>query len=239
MTKIVSEPLREQAFESIKKMIRTGSLKQGDLLPGENKLAEMMGVSRVTVRWALKQLAEAGIIETRKGKGSVVAVDWKGVLEGELHSKAEECQKTFFMSTKARRLIEPVIARQAAHSATQEDIARMELALHVRDEEMGLYPILGKTNQHVDFHTCIWLSLHNPILMDMWKGLADTSALINELPLVPPTQRERQKDETGKQHQRIFQAIQRGEEDYAYLYMLQHCDWIREIYSQYFADFLK
>lgn len=239
MTEIVSQLLREQAFERIKEMIRTGSLKQGDLLPGENKLAEMLGVSRVTVRWALKQLVEAGIIETRKGKGSVVAVDWKGLLEGEFHTQVEEYQSTFFMSTKARRLIEPTIAQQAVRCATQEDLVRMEIALHNKDEELVLYPLVGKTNQHVDFHTCIWASLHNPVLMKTWKELADSSAEINKLPLVPPTQREHQKEEAGRQHQLIFEAIRDRKEEYACLYMMQHCDWIETVYRQYFADFLK
>lgn len=239
MTEIVSQTLREQVFERIKDMIRMESLKQGDLLPGENKLAELLGVSRVTVRWALKQLVEAGIIETRKGKGSIVAVDWRDMLEGELHTRVEEFQNTFIMSTKARRIIEPVVARQAAKCASAEDIALMEAALRNKDEKMVLSPLMGKTTQHVDFHTCIWLSLHNSVLMETWKGLADTSAVINQLPLVAPIQRERQKEEAGKQHTLIYTAIRDRDEEYAYLYMLQHCDWIAETYGQYFKDFLK
>lgn len=80
MPVIVPQRLREQAFESIKNMIRSGELKQRDPLPSENRLAELMGISRVTVFWALKQLAETSIIRTRKGKGSVVAADWKSLL---------------------------------------------------------------------------------------------------------------------------------------------------------------
>ena len=89
MTQRIPRKLHEQVFDSIKDMIRSGALEQGELLPSENKLAQQLGVSRVTVRWALKQLAEAGIIQTRKGKGSIVAVDWKGLLEeGELDRKS-------------------------------------------------------------------------------------------------------------------------------------------------------
>ena len=56
-------------------MIAQGVYQKGDLLPSEKELIEMMGVSRITVRKALQILSEAGVIETRKGKGSFVAVD--------------------------------------------------------------------------------------------------------------------------------------------------------------------
>ena len=240
MNGISSQKLYSQVFESIKDMIRSGALKQGDLLPGENKLAEMMGVSRVTVRQALKQLSETGIIDTRKGKGSIVVVDWKGLLEkGELHDQAEEYQSTFLMSTQARRIFEPIIARQAAASATEEDLARMEVALNCKEEELALSPLLGRTSELVDFHTCIWMSLHNSVIMKTSEQMAETSGMINRLPFVQPTHRERQKEEVQRQHYRIFEAIKRHDGDYAYLYMLEHCDWIAETYGKYFEVLLK
>lgn len=240
MKAISSHKLYDQVFERIKDMIRSGELRQGSLLPGENRLAELMGVSRVTVRQALKQLSEAGIIETRKGKGSVVILDWKGLLEqGELRDQAEEYQNTFRMSTQARRFIEPVIARQAALHATEEDIARMEAALNAREDELVFAPLTGRTSALVDFHTAIWMSLHNPVLMETWEHLAETSATTSRLPFVPPVHRERQKEEAKRQHLDIFEAIRRRDDEYAHFYMLVHCDWIAETYGQYFEDFLK
>ena len=67
--------LYTQVLEQVKSMIAQGVYKKGDLLPSEKELIEMMGVSRITVRKALQILSEAGVIETRKGKGSFVAVD--------------------------------------------------------------------------------------------------------------------------------------------------------------------
>ena len=65
--------LYTQVLEQVKSMIAQGVHKKGDLLPSEKELIEMMGVSRITVRKALQILSEAGVIETRKGKGSFVA----------------------------------------------------------------------------------------------------------------------------------------------------------------------
>ena len=240
MTQRIPQKLHEQVFDSIKDMIRSGALEQGDLLPSENKLAQQLGVSRVTVRWALKQLAEAGIIQTRKGKGSFVAVDWKGLLEqGQLHDEAELLQATFFQSTRARWLIEPTVARQAAMLATEEDLARMEEALLRREDEVVLAPLAGRASGRVDFHTCLWSSLHNPVMMRVWEQLAQTSGSINRLPFVAPVYRDGQKVEAQVQHQKIFDAVKSHSPEYACLYMMEHCDWIWETYGQYFKDFLK
>lgn len=240
MTQRIPQKLHEQVFDNIKDMIRSGALEQGDLLPSENKLAQQLGVSRVTVRWALKQLAEAGIIQTRKGKGSIVAVDWKGLLEqGQLHDEAKELQDTFFQSTRARWLIEPTVARQAAMLATEEDLARMEEALLRCEEEVVLAPLTGQVSRRVDFHTSLWACLHNPVMMEVWEGLARTSASINRLPFVPPVYRDGQKVEAQRQHQKIFDAVKNHSPEYAGLYMMEHCDWIWETYGQYFKDFLK
>ena len=187
MTQRIPRKLHEQVFDSIKDMIRSGALEQGELLPSENKLAQQLGVSRVTVRWALKQLAEAGIIQTRKGKGSIVAVDWKGLLEeGERHDQAEQLQATFFQSTRARWLIEPTVARQAALLATVGDLAQMEEALLRREDELVQAPLTGRVSGRVDFHTSLWACLHNPVMMRVWEELAETSGSINRLPFVAP-----------------------------------------------------
>lgn len=237
---VTSQKLYDQVFERIKDKIRSGELRQGSLLPGENKLAEEMGVSRVTVRHALKQLSEAGIVETHKGKGSVVIVDWKALLDkGEQRDKAEECQATFHMSTRARRMMEPMVAREAALCAGEEDLRRMLTALEAKEDELIFAPLMWRTSELVDFHTAVWMALHNPILMEVWEHLAETSAVASRLPFVVPVHREQQKEEAKRQHWDIFRAIERRDPEYAYYYMLVHCDWIAETYGQYFDNFLK
>src|ERR1700712_3509576 len=57
--------------------IRRGSMPRGRRLPGETALAERFSVSRNTVRAALSELGEAGLIATRSGKGSFVTYDGK------------------------------------------------------------------------------------------------------------------------------------------------------------------
>lgn len=69
-------PLKHQRItEVLAKEIRDGHRSTGEQLPGEHALAQRFGVSRTTVRAALAELNEAGLIATRTGKGSYVLFD--------------------------------------------------------------------------------------------------------------------------------------------------------------------
>lgn len=115
--------LYTQVLEQVKSMIAQGVYQKGDLLPSEKELIEMMGVSRITVRKALQILSEAGVIETRKGKGSFVAVDASELAPASMDLK-KYCE-SFVQATRARLLLEPAIARQAAQTATPEELEQL------------------------------------------------------------------------------------------------------------------
>ncbi|MFJ4327893.1 GntR family transcriptional regulator [Streptomyces tricolor] len=69
-------PLKHQRIGRILAMeIRTGGHPAGERLPGEHALAARFGVSRTTIRAALAELTEQGLITTRTGKGSYVVFD--------------------------------------------------------------------------------------------------------------------------------------------------------------------
>lgn len=65
-------PRYRQLAESLRALIETGRYMIGSLLPTENELCETYGVSRHTVRDALRLLSEAGMIQRRQGSGSLV-----------------------------------------------------------------------------------------------------------------------------------------------------------------------
>jgi GntR family transcriptional regulator len=65
-------PLHRQLFLVLHDEIGRGALAAGDALPTEQSLCDQFGVSRITVRRALADLAEAGLIERRHGIGSFV-----------------------------------------------------------------------------------------------------------------------------------------------------------------------
>lgn len=67
--------LSEQAVIEIEKYIRSMNLQENNKLPREERLAEIIGVSRITIRQALNDLAAKGVIFRRQGKGTFVNVD--------------------------------------------------------------------------------------------------------------------------------------------------------------------
>jgi GntR family transcriptional regulator len=67
-----SDPLYQQVYAAITDAIRSGRLRPGDRLPTERQFCEQLEVSRATVRRALGQLVEEGLVEAQVGRGSFV-----------------------------------------------------------------------------------------------------------------------------------------------------------------------
>ncbi|MBO6716320.1 MAG: GntR family transcriptional regulator [Rhizobiaceae bacterium] len=66
------EPLWHQAEQALRALIADGTWPDGTQLPNEGKLSEMLGVSRITVRHALRNIEEAGLLRREHGRGTFV-----------------------------------------------------------------------------------------------------------------------------------------------------------------------
>lgn len=158
MFQVVDRPkLYEQVVEQIKNMIVQGIYKKGDLLPSEKELIEMTGVSRITVREALRLLNEAGVIETHKGKGSFVVVDGSELESGE--EETEAYNEQFINSTNARILLEPSVVKEIAVTATDEELKAIAGCIGSKGYEDG------------EFHRSIIAATHNPVLLQWFDQL--------------------------------------------------------------------
>ena len=69
---IVKKSVSDEVFEQMLDMIAEKNWKPGDKIPSENELKEMLNVSRVTIREALKKLISYGIVESRHGSGTYI-----------------------------------------------------------------------------------------------------------------------------------------------------------------------
>ena len=67
-------PLHKRIYEQLRKHISEGIYKEGDLLPSENDLCNLHGVTRPTIRKALDRLTAEGFIIRQQGKGSIVKI---------------------------------------------------------------------------------------------------------------------------------------------------------------------
>lgn len=68
-------PLYHQLYLILRERIRTGVYPAGSLVPGEQELVKLMGVSRITVKRALSELAAGGFVTRHRGRGTTVTFD--------------------------------------------------------------------------------------------------------------------------------------------------------------------
>lgn len=115
----------EQVIDQIKDMISDGTLKKGDKLPSERDLAEQLGVSRTSIREALRSLEIIGIIESRQGEGNFIRDSFQNTLFEPLSIMfiLNGCKlKEIF---ELRKVIEIETAALAAKQVTDDELNDM------------------------------------------------------------------------------------------------------------------
>ncbi len=139
-------------IDQIKNMVYEGKLKAGDRLPSEKELGEQIGVSRASLREALKALKVMGIIESKAGGGNFVTNDFNGAVSNPLSLMVAlnntDSKKIF----EFRQAIELGAVSLAAKAPSQEDLDDLQdIYDRMVDEEDD--DRIAKLDQ--DFHTKI------------------------------------------------------------------------------------
>ena len=123
----VREPLSKKIAADIQDVIRTGKLAVGAKLPTEHQLCAQFGVSRTVVREAVRMLSARGLISIVKGKGIFVRPFSAETVTDPLHMYLQRASKRNYVLDviRARQLIEPSLAEEAAARRTDEDLQRL------------------------------------------------------------------------------------------------------------------
>jgi DNA-binding FadR family transcriptional regulator len=135
------QALGKQVVGRVLELVRTGSLRAGDRLPPERELIEIFGISRPSLREALRALSTLGVIETHRGGGAYVSDLDARTLLAPLDFYLSLTRANFADAFDSRRVIEIEIARRAARKASPADIEELGaiIAAHgkVRDDPIG------------------------------------------------------------------------------------------------------
>ena len=119
---MMRKDLPHQVADSLYKMIAdTQEFRPGDKLPGENTLSDRLGVSRSTLREAIKVLCSQGVLEVYRGKGTFVSESMESFISfglDELDLNRSRVKDLF----EARLLFEPQLAAMACQRATDEEL---------------------------------------------------------------------------------------------------------------------
>lgn len=213
----------EQVAKQIQQLVLRGVLQPGDRLPAERELATRFGVSRSTIRDAIRTLEVIGILEPRQGKGTVVREVSTDSLVVPLTRVLLHKRELVVELLDVRKMLEPALASRAAANATAEEIARMEDILRRQEEKMrrGEETI----EEDSEFHYLIALSAGNSVVIKVLDVLMDLLRESRARSLQVLGRRER----SYAGHQKIFRAIKRRDGVAAAAAARQHLNEIEEI----------
>jgi GntR family transcriptional repressor for pyruvate dehydrogenase complex len=213
--------ISEIIVEQIRLLIQQGQLSPGDRLPPERDLCERFGVSRVTVREALRMLESSGLVEIRvgaRGGAFVTAPTSDRVGEG-LAQLLSMSVISAADVTEVRMVLEVGIVPLVCERATEEDLAdlekiceRSENALRNDDYSMDI---------SLEFHTRVAQATHNPaivMLIESFRG-----------PILMSLQEAKEAaPEMGgvgtKEHERFIDAVRARDVDAATRIMREHLE---------------
>lgn len=206
-------------------------LEEGVKLPNETVLADDYGVSRATVREALRLLAAQSLIRTAKGAGggSFVTVPSADHLSESLRSGIDlmtaSDDVTLDELLEARELLEVPAAQLAARRRSEDDLARLQAA--IPDQPLRL-PTREQFAYNRDFHSCVIAACGNTLLS------------IAAQPVFAVLQTHLSRSRLGhawhrsinEHHRGIAAAIEAGDEDAAGEQMFEHLEWLRPYYDK-------
>ncbi len=166
---IIRESVAELVAHRILEMVTAGALRPGDQLPPERELAESLGVSRPSVREAIRGLAILGVIKSRQGGGAFITSLDGDALLGPIR---------FFLSLEdvnirelydARSLIESDVARRAAENMDQTALDQLEKIL--AEQKETLTDATAFRLSDFAFHEAIWIGSGNAFLKRIGESL--------------------------------------------------------------------
>ena len=175
-------PLSQEVEQAIKDSIAQEAFKPGEKLPSERELVEQFQVSRVTVREALGNLKNAGLIEIRRGMnaGAYVSELTADPITENFRNLIRLKKVDYAHLIDARLYIEPRAAEIAARHRTEADVLQLRSLL---DEAEGLLARSLKRARltNVSFHCEVAQITHNPIIVFITQSITQSySAMIIE-----------------------------------------------------------
>jgi len=223
ITPIKKTRIAEEVADRIRVLMLDGTFPPGEPLPSERHLAERFGVSRGSIRDALRTLETIGLLETRHGQGTFpheLSVDRLVAPLASVMAYRSDLQDELL---DVRRMFEPAVARAAALRATDEDLADLQRILDTQRQKLktGQSAIVEDTA----FHAILARSTRNRVVMSIM-------ATLNDLLVESRTQSLQQKGRPARSvdgHESVVAALRRRDPEGASQAMYNHIDQIADL----------
>jgi len=217
---------RNRVFTEVAKQLQdriVSKLQPGDMLPAERELVRTFGVSRSSIRDAIRSLEAIGLLEPKQGVGTVVRDPSAAALVAPVASVVLQRRKAIHELLDVRNIIEPALAGRAALHAAPEQISEMEQILKRQQEKVGAGELAIEEDSA--FHYEIAKAADNSVMLKLVRVLMDSLRETRERTL----QAEGRSEKSLAGHRRIFAALKRGDATAAEAAMRRHLSEIETI----------
>ncbi|MFQ5613354.1 MAG: FadR/GntR family transcriptional regulator [Anaerolineae bacterium] len=213
----------EDVVAQIEQVILSGQLSPGDRLPSERELAEQFGLSRMTIRDALRVLESTGYVEIKVGAGGGAFVREPNFdpLSNSLSSMLRFKKATILELAEARKIVETATAELAAKRATAEDLEALRQAVETARQSFETGDSLYTPQHSVDFHAALAKAAKNYVLDLTVNSFRTLFYRVLEELLPTSDMAER----AIRDHWAIYQAIEAGDGERARQLMTEHLNY--------------
>ena len=217
---------RNKVYEEVARQLERMILKKlhpGDKLPSERELAETLGVSRSSIRDAIRSLELIGLVEPRQGSGTVVREISADTVMNPLTNVLRHKVELVTELIDFRKMLEPPLSARAATHATEDELAEMEEILHRQETKFRAGQLAIEEDS--EFHYAIAMASGNSVVLKVLDVLMD---------LLRDT-RERSLQTAGRPHKslaghrKILAAIKKRDAEAAKAAMRRHIEDVEEI----------
>jgi len=200
--------LVDTAVEQMKLQVTGGDWAVGTRIPSESELTTMLGVSRPSVREAVRSLVQLGLLETRQGDGTYVVADDATQVALRRAIGAADNREVI----RVRRALDVLAGREAAENRTESDLAELGELLDRRSRAIAAVDIEGFTTADVEFHLAVARASGNQLLSSLYasfdsslrESITDASLLAKGAD-----------PDRADMHDALFRAIASGDTDTA------------------------
>ena len=162
-------PAYKAVSAEIERIIVSGALEPGAPLPTEQELAQQFGVNRSTIREAIRQVEQEGLVERREGRRLFVALPGLTDFAPRAIRSLVLQQATFHEVWEVAVVLEPLATRLAAQAAREEDLAALDTNLARMEalaaENAGASHDAALIELDVEFHAMVAKASRNRALM--------------------------------------------------------------------------
>lgn len=203
-------PMREIAFQKLRKAIFDGQIKKGDHLV-ESVIAEKMNVSRTPVREALRQLEIEGLVLNVPRKGAIV----QGITR-------EDAVDIYDL----REVLEGLMARTACQNITENDINRLKEIIKLMEASIQQEKYECLLELHKEYNTIILNSSRNKRLQATMKNIYEYLISLRSISLY----HESRKIVALEEHKQIVHALENRDEEAAEIATRTHIRKAKEAF---------